>query len=31
MMNKYQDNWRKPAVDGMCDEAWLELGEDPVP
>ena len=30
MTNKYLDNWRNPAVDGVCDEACLGLGKDPI-
>ena len=31
MMKKALKNWRKPLVDGLCDEACLQLGEDPIP
>ena len=30
-LKKAMDIWRNPAVNGVCDEDFLELDEDPVP
>ena len=30
MMKKDMNNWKEPSVDGVCDKACLQLGEDPI-
>ena len=30
-MKKYMERLRNPKVDVVCDEGYLELGEDPIP